>query len=207
MDTESYSLSTLKGVINMSITINDLTTLYPEELLLNFTQKERELAWLQIQSRNYINIAARWHTYLNHLCLYTLLNYLTQEQDFDFTTKVWLKDDLPNFWQILNGSALELNHKKLIVIPHEEKNYAELRVPREWVDIPGWSGDYYLGVEINLEQCWLRIWGYATSEQLRQQGRYNLVDETYSLPAIVRNECSPFFKRKIKSEPTSISFS
>lgn len=167
----------------MSLTINEVTTIYPDQLLLEFTQQERDQAWQQIQSQNYINVTARWHTYLNYLCLSILINYLNKEQNFNCQPTVWQQDDLLNFWQIVTGTAIELNHQRLIIIPHEEKNHSELQVPREWVDIPDWAGDYYLGVEINLEQCWMRVWGYTTYEQLRAQSKYNLVDETYSLVA------------------------
>ncbi|MGK7938271.1 MAG: DUF1822 family protein [Xenococcaceae cyanobacterium] len=167
----------------MSLTIEDLTAIYPDQLLLEFTTQEREKAWQEIQSKNYINITARWHTFLNYLCLHTLLNYLETEQNFNLSPQVWKQADLLNFWQILSGTAIELNQKRIIIIPHEEKNCSEFGVPREWVDIPDWIGNYYLAVEINLEQCWLRIWGYTTYEQLREQGKYNWLDETYYLPA------------------------
>ena len=56
-----------------------------------------------------------------------------------------------------------------------------MRVPREWVDLRSWAAHYYLGVELNLEQCWMRVYGYATHQQLRHEGRYDRMDETYSL--------------------------
>ena len=167
----------------MSLKINDLTTIYPDQLLLEFTQQEREKAWQKIQSQNYINLTARWQTYLNYLCLSTLLDYLNKEQDLNCQPTVWQQDDLLNFWQIVTGTAIELNQKRLIIIPHEVNNSSELQVPREWIDIPNWTGDYYLGVEINLEQCWMRVSGYTTYEQLREQSKYNVVNETYSLAA------------------------
>lgn len=70
----------------MSLTINDLTAIYPEQLLLEFTPTKREQIWQQIQeghlmvssikdnsrpSQSYISVTARWHTYLNYLCLDT----------------------------------------------------------------------------------------------------------------------------------------
>ena len=180
----------------MSLTVNDLTVIYPEQLLLEFTPKKREQIWQQIQQghllvskreddfvkdTNYLSVTARWHTYLNYLCLDTVLHYLNNEQEFNFIPKVWKQTELPNLWQLVTGTAIEINKTRLILIPHEENNSAELRVPREWVDIPGWTGNYYLGVEINLEQCWLRVYGYTTYEQIRNEGKYDPVDETYSL--------------------------
>ena len=166
----------------MSLTIDDLNSIYPEQLLLEFTSKEQKQAWQKMQSINYISVTACWQMYLNYLCLHTLLNYLNREHYFNFNPQVWKQSELPSFWQILTGTAIESNRQRLIIIPQEEKSSSELRIPREWVDIPSWAGNYYLGIEINLEQCWMRVWGYTTYEQLRTKGKYDAVDETYCLP-------------------------
>ena len=167
----------------MSLTIDDLNSIYPEQLLLEFTSKEKKQAWQEIQYINYNSVTACWQMYLNYLCLHTLLNYLNREHYFNFKPQIWKQSELSSFWQILTGTAIELNRQRLIIIPQEEKSVSELRIPREWVDIPGWAGNYYLGVEINLEQCWMRVWGYTTYQQLRRKGKYDSVDETYCLPA------------------------
>ena len=186
----------------MSLTVNDLAVIYPEQLFLEFTPKEQELAWQQVnQKSEKINtnktkidpqsnkgIAARWHAYLNYLCLQTFLQYLNSEQEFNYIPIVWKQADLPNFWQIVTGTAIELGKTRFILIPDAEKTYNELRVPREWVDIPSWAGNYYLAVEINLEQCWLRVCGYATHQQLQTEGKYDSIDETYSLQVEELNE-------------------
>ena len=189
MDRTKYRPSLLKNKVSeTSLTINDLTALYPEQLLLEFTRQEREQVWQEIQNRNHINVTAGWQMYLNCLCLRTLLKYFDREQDFNCSPKVWKQSDLPNFWQILTGTAIELNQKRLIIIPQSEKSCTEFRVPREWVDIPGWAGNYYLAAEISLEQCWMRVWGYTTYEQLSTNCQYDAVDETYYLPAEELNE-------------------
>ena len=56
-----------------------------------------------------------------------------------------------------------------------------MKVPREWVDLPQWVGDYYLSIEINLEECWLRICGYTTHQHLKEIGEHDFTDETYSI--------------------------
>ena len=188
MDRTKYSPYLLNEVSQMSFTIDDLTAIYPNQLLLEFTSKEQKQAWQEIQAINYISVTACWHMYLNYLCLHTLLNYLNREQYFNCNPQVWKQSDLPNFWQILTGTAIKLNRQRLIILPKEEKSYSELRVPREWVDIPSWAGNYYLGIEMNLQQGWMRVLGYVTYEQLRKNSKYDSVDETYYLPAEDLNE-------------------
>lgn len=41
--------------------------------------------------------------------------------------------------------------------------------------------DSDLAVQVNFDDRWLRVWGYATHQQLKNEGRYNEVERTYSL--------------------------
>ena len=54
-------------------------------------------------------------------------------------------------------------------------------MPREWVDIPEWAGDYYLAVQVNLSEGWLRVWGFATHQKLKESGNYDKSDRAYCL--------------------------
>jgi hypothetical protein len=83
-------------------------------------------------------------------------------------------------WELVNGTALQVDGQRVVLIPTEQMDSAELRVPQEWVDIPTWSAPYYLGVQLDLEAGWLRVWCYATLSDLRQ-GEYDSQDRTYSL--------------------------
>ena len=170
----------------MNLTINDLALIYPEQIFLEFSQQEREKIWQETQKHYYDNATARWRSYLNSLCTNTVLEYFKEyiknETDLQSQNlKIWQKNDLSSIWNVVNGTAIELDTAKLILIPHEENDFAELKVPREWVDLPQWVGSYYLAVEINLEQCWLRICGYTTHQQLKEVGKHDFADETYSI--------------------------
>jgi hypothetical protein len=65
----------------------------------------------------------------------------------------------------------------------------ELVVPQEWVDIPAWMGDYYLAVQIDLDdspgerlrQRTMNIWGYTSHQTLRETGTFDQSDRTYSI--------------------------
>lgn len=57
-----------------------------------------------------------------------------------------------------------------------------------WVDIPNWAADYYLAVQVNPDDCWLRIWGYTTHKKLKQVGQYNSIKRTYLLEPEELNE-------------------
>lgn len=167
----------------MKLSLDDMALIYIEQLFLEFSVEEREKVWQEIQNAGYCNAAAHWNAYLNCLCLNTFLSYLEAEERLH--PLPWTSgEDLPSFWQIVNGTAIEVGASRLVLIPSEIGiGTNELRVPREWVDIPQWAGNYYLALELNLEACWLRVSGYATYRQVKEEGKWDRLDETYSLEA------------------------
>jgi Protein of unknown function (DUF1822) len=81
----------------------------------------------------------------------------------------------------VTGCAIEIGNHRLIFIPSEDIDRDELRVDREWVDLPNWAGDYYVSVQIDLDANLMSIWGFASHRSLKQQGQYSPRDRTYSL--------------------------
>ena len=130
--------------------------------------------WLEIpdaihtqswQRSQFISIPGnRWQAYLNQVCLQTMLPWLQEKSEIE--PSVDSRDSLA-FWEMVNGSAIVLGTTRLIVIPTEAMDRSEFRVPQEWIDIPSWVGDYYLAVEVDPDEKWLNIWGYATHQMLK----------------------------------------
>lgn len=75
------------------------------------------------------------------------------------------RDDLSSIWEVVNGTAIGIGETRIVLIP-EAMDTDEYEVQAEWVDIPSWAADYYLAVQVNSEDCWLRIWGYTTHKKL-----------------------------------------
>ena len=67
------------------------------------------------------------------------------------------------------GSANEIGKLRLILIPTDNLDRSELRVPQEWLDLPTWAGDYSLGVQINLDSQMINIWGFASHQALKDR--------------------------------------
>lgn len=163
--------------------LRKLSTIYPKQLWLRLSQELQEEAWQQSQAHG--NAASRCQAYLNYLCLKTFVPWI----------KAWLaeanqaKDRISDttcdsLWEFVNGTPIELEGIRLVLIPSETSDLEEFAVPCEWVDIPSWRKDYYVAVQINLgesEQSWLRVWGYATYEKLKSRGIYDESDRTYYL--------------------------
>ncbi|AFY47247.1 Protein of unknown function (DUF1822) [Nostoc sp. PCC 7524] len=148
----------------------------PTQLWLGVSPAIQDQAWQHSQS--YVSPCSRWNAFLNQVCLNTFLPWLQREYIPEAVS-----DTLPKIWEVVNGTAITLATKRLILIPDKNLETREFYVPQEWVDIPQWAGDYYLAVQINPNGEWMRIWGYTTHEQLKNQGSYDPQQRTYSLDA------------------------
>jgi hypothetical protein len=154
----------------MTLKFDTLTHLWLE--IAPDTQRE---CWRQSQTLP--TPAGRWAAYLHQLCLSTLLQWFRDEQ-----YPVTLADPTtPDLWEIVDGLAISFGKKRLILMPSEAIDIQELRVPQEWVDIPAWAGDYYLAVQVNPDESWLRVWGFTTHQRLKINGQFDNSDRTYSL--------------------------
>ncbi|MFB2895544.1 DUF1822 family protein [Aerosakkonemataceae cyanobacterium BLCC-F50] len=166
----------------MVIKLDELMALYPKQIWIELSPQEQEKAWQQIQQQKYSNAAARWNAYLNYLCLNCFLNRVREDPELTENLQLWSDEaSLPSFWEVINGTKLSLGKTQLVLIPTDKSYFSEFRIPQEWVDIPNWAANYYLAVQLNLDEQWMQVWGYATHEQIKQEGMYDCIDRTYSL--------------------------
>ncbi|MBE9189452.1 DUF1822 family protein [Gloeocapsopsis crepidinum LEGE 06123] len=148
----------------------------PRQLWLEISPNDQSQAWQHQKSTP----SSRWNAYLNHITLNTFISWLRTE--YAPQAKVFPnRTALASIWEFVNGVAVVWGTTKIVLIPSETIDTAEVRVPQEWIDIPQWTADYYLGVQVNPDDRWMRIWGYTTHQQLKTRGHYNASDRTYSL--------------------------
>lgn len=150
------------------------------QIWLELSEEQQTQAWENSQC--FSLPSSRWNAYLNQLCLSAVLPFLQEE--YTPLAKVWPNDAaLSSFWEVVNGTAIVADGTRFVLIPSEAIDLDELRVPQEWVDIPSWVADYYLAVQVNLDDRCVVVWGYATHEQLKEKGSYDGSERTYSLAA------------------------
>jgi hypothetical protein len=159
--------------------MNLLTFTSPSDLILEIPANALNQAWGKSQA--FSNANSRYQAYINELCQKAILPWL--KEDFTSEAKVFNHAALPSIWEFINGSIIDLDGSKIILIPHESIDLCELRIPQEWVDIPSLIGDYYLGVEMQPEDGFVRVWGYCTHNQIKNQATYDSRDRTYALAA------------------------
>ncbi|MHC5769636.1 MAG: DUF1822 family protein [Nostoc sp.] len=152
----------------------------PTDMVLEIPTTTQNQA--DLHSQAFSNASSRYQAYINQLCLGAILLWL--QEDWTPQTKVWpTTTALPSFWELVNGIALTLDTTRLVLVPSEAIDLSELRVPQEWVDIPSWVGDYYLAVQVEPDEGYVKVWGYCSHEKLKTQGSYDASDRTYSLDA------------------------
>lgn len=150
----------------------------PTELILEIPQTVRSQA--DQHSQQGASSSAQWQLFLNHLSLQTVLPWLRSEY-FPQAAAFPNGGDLANVWAFVNGAGIQVGAKRLVLLPDRSLDTAELVVPQEWVDAPDWLGDYFLAVQVNLDEGCVAVWGYATHAMLKTQGRYDADDRTYHL--------------------------
>jgi Protein of unknown function (DUF1822) len=152
----------------------------PIQLWLEIPAAVQAHAWQQSQALS--TATSRWTAYLNQLCLGTFLQWWRDRSSQPRESIALAEPSAsPGIWEMVTGTALTLNHTRLILIPSEAIDTSELRTPQEWVDIPTWAGDYYLAAQVNPDEHWIRFWGYTSHQQIRSSGRYESGDRTYTL--------------------------
>jgi Protein of unknown function (DUF1822) len=132
-----------------------------------------------IADRTYSNATAINNAELNQICLQKIQAWLT-EIGIE-STPTFSPTQMDSIWDVVNGFALTVGNRRLIVIPSDQFDREELSVPQEWVDIPTWMGDYYLAVQIDLDERAMNIWGYTSHRTLRETGTFDRIDRSYSI--------------------------
>lgn len=149
------------------------STLIPEQLSLEIPP------FSQAQELQFSTSGARWRASLNQMCLDAFLPWLREEQvRCEISTQIAA---LPSFWEFVNGTAIDCDSMRLVLIPTTAIDLGELRVPQEWVDIPSWVADYYIAVQVNPNGGWVTILGYTTHRTLKTLGVYDAGDRAYCL--------------------------
>ena len=121
----------------------------------------------------------RWRIYLQQIGQGALLAWFQEE--FDLPVRAWPQDTPMDVWHVVDGLALTLGNRRIVVMLDEAIDAAELRVPQEWVDIPAWQASYYIAAYIDVDRQQLVPWGYTTHAHLKTAGTYDAHHRTYSL--------------------------
>jgi len=180
----------------VNVSLRDLQINYPNNIWLEIPEETRQKAW--VNSRKNSHPQTRYNAYINYLTVASISSYINdwlEDAIFEYDdtgnndelvikTKIFKQDSLSSIWEFINGSIIEVKGIKIALIPDDSLEIDEVCIPKEWLDIPDWRVDYFLPIQINLdnpEESWLRIWGCIKSEEIRNNNfsQYELVDRAY----------------------------
>jgi hypothetical protein len=141
----------------------------------------RTAAWQH--SRRQGNAWAQWNAYLNQICFEGCLHFLQADLQAESWAAVAGMNSrvADRVWGLVNGSVIMIGDKRIAIVPSEVVDQSELEVPQEWIDLPSWAADYYLAVYLMPDMQTLHIAGYATHQQVKQQGQLNHDSRSYHL--------------------------
>lgn len=194
----------------------ELSALFVNKLSIKMSNLALKNAWQQAQKHS--NAITKRNAYNNYLCFQGFLSYL-KSQFTDYQLKknneffannlidnqdennqiyglinVVIPEDrfLSSIWEVVNGTPLNLEETKIIIIPYESDNLEEFSIPQEWVDIPNWNADYYLFAQIDEdnEESYVNFLCFASHSIIKNKGQYNEAERSYLLG--IENVCDDF---------------
>jgi len=146
-------------------------------IILSFDQEISAELWQECQK--FSTPGNCLNAYINQIAQTTILPYLQNSYP---EANIYKNQEC--FWELgINGSTINLEQngtKRLIIIPTENILKKELYINAEWIDIPDLIADYYLFVQIDLEEEVLQISGYTTHTEIKQKGTYLERERSYS---------------------------
>ena len=165
----------------MAISLEQVKEIFPKQLCLEISKLDREQA--EAVAAQYADPVVHDRVFLNYLCLEiilpTIIDIFDVEPDFIDSRKIKQKHNV--IWQSLNGVAIDLPQARLVLIPTEDFDTEELRLKQEWLINPDLVGDFYLAVQVSMEDSWLRVWGFTSQQELQEQGSYDQSDKTWAI--------------------------
>jgi hypothetical protein len=158
-----------------------LQTLDLSQVYLEIDETTQQRAWQQ--SQTLATPASRWRAYLNQLALDAVIPWLATESGYGRALPSPKSALLPTIWELVTGAAVEVGPLRFVILPTETIDLEAMAIPQEWLDIPQWVGDYYLTLQVNVDEGWLRVSQFATHAQIKARANYDWRDRTYHLDA------------------------
>jgi hypothetical protein len=155
----------------MLSSLEQLRLAFPNHLWVELTSEELQKSLPRAE--DFSHEAAVYRAYLNQLCIDYLLPLFPDIANVEALPNIAAQYQRNSLWELINGTAIEFLGHRLIIIPSETIDVDEFVIEQEWVDIPELAGDYYLAVQVNLDDGWLRVWGFTTHRKLKTEGRYD----------------------------------
>jgi hypothetical protein len=158
----------------MNSGIEILSTIYSEHIWIEIS--EEDITAAEPSPRDYSNETGRHYAFINQLCLNAFLKWMKDNLDLESQPKPFPERFI---WEVINGKAIIYGNKRLVIIPSDAIDLQDFAIPQEWVDVPRLAGDYYLPVQVDLENSYLHIWGFISRRTLKEKADRDPIYRTY----------------------------
>lgn len=167
----------------INLAIQQLSQLDTEGYYLDISAEMIESAHRIAQNRD-----TDWgknNAFLHWLCWQTIQPWLRENYEIaasDMTENpLWCLSHGQDVWELTNGLGCEIQQFKLAIIPSLDLDTDEFVVPQEWVDLPDFVADHYVAIQMNFEENYAYIWGFASHAMVKNQGVYDAQGRVYRL--------------------------
>lgn len=167
----------------MNLAIETLSKIYAEHILLEIT--ESDLREAELAAQDYSNQTGKNNAYINYLCLNAFLNLAevlprakTRQCVAEVVATAAQRREV---WEFINGVEISLNERRLVLIPSDALDVEDFAIPQEWVDIPNLAADYYLPIQVDIENRFLHIWGFVSRRTLKEKADRDPIYRIYYL--------------------------
>lgn len=114
---------------------------------------------------------------LNQICETVVLPHFRE-----YFPNAMVLDQQQELWQLgLNGVGIESDNFRFVCLPSKAWDLDGVQVPKEWVDSPDLAADYFVAVQVDLEEGRLRLWGVTTHKTVKEEGQLIPRNRTYRL--------------------------
>ncbi|BAQ65279.1 DUF1822 family protein [Geminocystis sp. NIES-3709] len=151
-----------------------------DEIKIQLTDEIKNNCWEKTNCLS--NDVTCFRGYLNLLVRNTFCEWLNLMLDINFIDEMALEDNL-SIWEFINGNAINIDLSQIVLIPIETQDKTEFSIPEEWLKIPLWVGNYYIPVEVNLEENYLSFWGYVSHEDVLSYGKLDSFNHCIDFPS------------------------
>jgi hypothetical protein len=162
----------------MKLSVETLTQIYSEHVWLELSNSDLEQA--KPIAQNYSNETGCKYAYLNRLCLNAFLRWMQENLGLATSVSIFPNQEvLPKVWEFFNGCGIKFGSKRLVLIPSDAIDIEDFAIPQEWVDIPNLAADYYLPIQVDLEEQYLHCWGFISRHSLQAKADYDPIYRLY----------------------------
>jgi Protein of unknown function (DUF1822) len=117
----------------------------------------------------------------NNICQITVTQYLQESLGLDVHIAYPSSIKSTQINLLVDGFVLSIAGIRVVFIPSEDLDQSSFELPQEWIDLSNWVADYYVPIQIDVDDQQLHLWGFITHSQVKEVGEFDQIFRTYTV--------------------------